>query len=102
MTLKVSQVIGAAHHFGPIIVDDIDRIQFALNLKFLEAKFFLHGALGRGFDTIAPTFTSGGPPPVGAKKANLDPLICRIKGSCQVQWKNIFDFHLLYNHLHFP
>ncbi|XP_059436190.1 ferritin-like catalase Nec2 [Corylus avellana] len=76
--LKVSQVMGAANQCGPIVADDIDYIQFALNLEFLEAEFFLHGALGRGLDTIAPTFASGGLPPVGAKKANLDPLIGRI------------------------
>jgi hypothetical protein len=99
-------VIGIAHHCRPIIADDIDQIQFALNFKFLEAKFFLQGALGRGFDTIALTFTSGGPPPVGAKKANLDPLIGRTIEEFGYQEvghvENIFDFHLLYNHLHFP
>ena len=71
-------MVGAAHHCGPIIADDIDQIQFALNLKFLEAEFFFHGTIGRGFDTITSTFHSGCPPRVGAKKANLDPLIGRI------------------------
>ncbi|TXG75395.1 hypothetical protein E1A91_1Z018700v1 [Gossypium mustelinum] len=44
----------------PILAVDRDLVQFALNLEFLEAEFFLHGAL------------------VGGRKANLDPIIRRI------------------------
>lgn len=53
---------------------DVDLIQFALNLEHLEADFFLFGALGRGLDTVDPNLTLGGSPPLGAQKANLDPL----------------------------
>ncbi|KAG7970814.1 hypothetical protein I3843_07G103600 [Carya illinoinensis] len=62
----------------PIVASDTDRIQFALNLEFLEAEFFLRGAIGIGLDGIAPSLANGGPPPIGARKANLDPLVARI------------------------
>jgi hypothetical protein len=77
ISLTLNQVMGSPN-CGPIVADDTDRIQFAFNLEFLEAEFFLYGALGRGLDTIAPTFAGGGPPPIGAKKANLDPIVGRI------------------------
>ncbi|CAL4914354.1 unnamed protein product [Urochloa decumbens] len=51
---------------------DVDPVQFALNLEYNEAEFFLHGAYGQGLDQIAPGMAMGGPPPVGARKANLD------------------------------
>lgn len=60
---------------SPIPQSDVDLIQFALNLEFLEAEFFLNGASGIGLDQVAPNLTNGGPPPIGARKANLDPLI---------------------------
>ncbi|KAE8681617.1 Desiccation-related protein PCC13-62 [Hibiscus syriacus] len=62
----------------PIVATDTDLIQFALNLEFLEAEFFLFGALGRGLDDFAPSLAQGGPPPVGGRIADLDPLIRRI------------------------
>jgi len=77
ITLEFSQVMSVPN-CGPIVAGDTDRIQFALNLEFLEAEFFLNGALGRGLDSIAPSYAEGGPPPVCAKKANLDPLVARI------------------------
>jgi hypothetical protein len=77
ISLTLNQVAGSPN-CGPIVADDTDRIQFAFNLEFLEAEFFLYGALGRGLDTIAPTFAGGGPPPIGAKKANLDPIVGQI------------------------
>ncbi|KAK6930315.1 hypothetical protein RJ641_004409 [Dillenia turbinata] len=52
---------------------DLDLLEFPLNLEYLEAEFFLWGALGHGLDKVAPNLTKGGPPPVGARKANLDP-----------------------------
>ncbi|XP_031282692.1 desiccation-related protein PCC13-62-like [Pistacia vera] len=77
--LNVQMVMCApAASCGPIIADDRDRIQVALNLEFLEAEFFLNSALGKGLDSIAPMLTAGGPRPVGAKKANLDALTNRI------------------------
>ncbi|KAI3696579.1 hypothetical protein L6452_28965 [Arctium lappa] len=54
---------------------DQDLIEFPLNLEFLEAEYFLYGALGCGLDHIQPNLTDGGPPPIGARKANLSPLI---------------------------
>ncbi|XP_030947987.1 desiccation-related protein PCC13-62-like [Quercus lobata] len=77
ITLKLSPVNGALN-CGPIVADDTDQIQFALNLEFLEAEFFLNGALGHGLDSIEPSYAQGGPPPIGATKANLDPLVRQI------------------------
>jgi hypothetical protein len=54
---------------------DVDLLEFPLNLEFLEAEFFLWASLGRGLDSIAPELASGGPPPIGLKKAKLSPLI---------------------------
>ncbi|XP_062108845.1 ferritin-like catalase Nec2 [Humulus lupulus] len=53
---------------------DVNLLEFPLNLEFLEAEFFLYGALGYGLDRVAPQLTKGGPPPIGARKANLDNL----------------------------
>lgn len=54
---------------------DIDLMEFPLNLEFLEAEFFLWGSVGCGLDKVAPSLAEGGPPPIGSRKANLDPLI---------------------------
>ncbi|WOL11822.1 hypothetical protein Cni_G20586 [Canna indica] len=56
----------------PISSSDVDLLQFALNLEHTECDFFLYGALGCGLDAIAPELAMGGPPPIGARKANLD------------------------------
>ncbi|XP_022862357.1 desiccation-related protein PCC13-62-like [Olea europaea var. sylvestris] len=61
-----------SEHAIPIYKEDIDMIQFALNLEHLEADFFLFAALGYGLDEVAPYLVMGGPPPIGAQKANLD------------------------------
>lgn len=61
-----------SEHAIPIYKEDIDMIQFALNLEHLEADFFLYAALGYGLDEVAPYLVMGGPPPIGAQKANLD------------------------------
>lgn len=52
---------------------DQQLIGVALNLEYLESEFFLHGAYGEGLDKFAPELTGGGPAPIGAQKANLDP-----------------------------
>lgn len=54
--------------------EDTDLILVALNLEYLESEFFLFGALGTGLDGFDPTLAAGGPPPIGAQKANLDSL----------------------------
>ncbi|KAE8670354.1 Desiccation-related protein PCC13-62 [Hibiscus syriacus] len=50
---------------------DLDLLEFPLNLEYLEAEFFLFGALGQGLDKVAPHLAEGGPSPIGARKANL-------------------------------
>ncbi|KAF8387829.1 hypothetical protein HHK36_026490 [Tetracentron sinense] len=62
----------------PIDPKDTDQIQFALNLEHLETELFLYGALGLGLDSVAPQLAQGGPPPIGAQKANLDDRTRRI------------------------
>ena len=69
---------GSSKYCGPIEASDKDLIQVALNLEFLETEFFLYGALGKGLDSINPSLANGGPPPIGARKADLDPLVHRI------------------------
>ncbi|KAK3041963.1 hypothetical protein RJ639_002271 [Escallonia herrerae] len=65
---------GYPEHAIPIYKEDIDMMQFAENLEHLEADFFLWSALGYGLDQVAPWLAMGGPPPIGAQKANLDAL----------------------------
>ncbi|PWA56162.1 desiccation-related protein PCC13-62 [Artemisia annua] len=54
---------------------DKDIFEFALNLEYLEAEFFLYGSLGKGLDYIQPNLTGGGPRPIGARIAKLTPFI---------------------------
>ncbi|KAL6526465.1 hypothetical protein OROGR_015555 [Orobanche gracilis] len=54
---------------------DVDLLEFPLNLEYLEAEFFSWGALGSGLDTFEPKLAMGGPPPIGATKAKLSPVI---------------------------
>ncbi|CAN6295127.1 unnamed protein product [Urochloa humidicola] len=63
---------------------DVDPMHFATNLEFTEAEFFLHGAYGVGLDEIAPKLAMGGPPSIGARKANLD----------EVTWRIVAEFGL--------
>ncbi|KAL5998779.1 hypothetical protein ACLOJK_009727 [Asimina triloba] len=51
---------------------DVDLLEFPLNLEYLEAKLFLWATRGYGLDKVAPNLTMGGPPPIGARRANLD------------------------------
>ncbi|CAK9864429.1 unnamed protein product [Sphagnum jensenii] len=53
-------------------VSDLEHIQAALNLEYLEAEFFLWGVFGYGLDKIAPELVRGGPEPIGASFAPLD------------------------------
>ncbi|KAM0948542.1 hypothetical protein DsansV1_C06g0060491 [Dioscorea sansibarensis] len=71
---KVAEVVIRVGVFS----GDGELIKFALNLEYLEAEFFLFGALGKGLDSIAPELANGGPSPIGVKKAHLDDRTRRI------------------------
>lgn len=58
---------------SPVPQSDVDLLEFPLNLEYLEAEFFLYGSLGFGLDKVDASLTLGGPTPIGAKKAKLDP-----------------------------
>ncbi|KAF4354301.1 hypothetical protein G4B88_007430 [Cannabis sativa] len=62
----------------PISYNDVNRLEFSLNLEFLAAEFFLYGSLGYGLDRVDPQLAKGGPPPIGATRANLDNLTADI------------------------
>ncbi|XVF38914.1 hypothetical protein REPUB_Repub20aG0143400 [Reevesia pubescens] len=64
----------ADHKNSSVPKSDLNLLEFPLNLEYLEAEFFLYGALGHGLDKVAPKLAQGGPSPIGAKKANLDTL----------------------------
>nr|GEV11369.1 desiccation-related protein PCC13-62-like [Tanacetum cinerariifolium] len=57
---------------------DKDIFEFALNLEYLEAEFFLYGSLGKGLDHIQPNLTGGGPRTIGARIAKLTPFVRNI------------------------
>ncbi|CAI9118929.1 OLC1v1020557C1 [Oldenlandia corymbosa var. corymbosa] len=60
---------------GNLTQNDINLLEFPLNLEYLEAEFFSFGAFGHGLDEIAPELTGNGPSPIGAKVASLGPLV---------------------------
>ncbi|KAF9620961.1 hypothetical protein IFM89_015783 [Coptis chinensis] len=76
-TFRLDCLCGPTHppYAIPIYVEDVDLLQFAENLEYLEADFFLYGALGYGLDVVAPNLVIEGPPPIGGMKANLDNLM---------------------------
>lgn len=57
---------------------DVEVFRFASNFEYLEGEFYLNSALGRGIDSINPSLAFGGPPPIGAQKANLDHVYANI------------------------
>ncbi|XP_077250138.1 ferritin-like catalase Nec2 [Tasmannia lanceolata] len=71
-----SSIIQLPQEDSPISVPecDIDLLEFPLNFEYLQAEFFLRASVGHGLDKVAPNLSMGGPPPRGARRANLDPL----------------------------
>ncbi|KAM6544975.1 hypothetical protein CsatB_025711 [Cannabis sativa] len=73
LVLLLPKYLANNNNIGSSVLNsDVDLLEFPLNLEFLETEFFLYGALGYGLDRVAPHLTKGGPPPIGATKANLD------------------------------
>ncbi|KAI3695823.1 hypothetical protein L1987_78825 [Smallanthus sonchifolius] len=70
--LLISTVVNSTFNLPK---SDINLLEFSLNLEFLEAEYFLFGSMGKGLDTIEPDLADGGPPPIGAQRANLSLLI---------------------------
>lgn len=64
---------GISKYAIPVFREDIDLMQFSENLEFLEAEYYLWATHGYGLDVVAPELVMGGPPPIGVRKANLDP-----------------------------
>eukprot|EP00253_Pinus_taeda_P013587 PITA_13587 len=62
----------------PVKGGDVDWLEFPINLEYLEAEFFLWSVFGYGLDKVAPELVSGGPPPIGGQKANLDPFLLEV------------------------
>ncbi|XP_061352755.1 ferritin-like catalase Nec2 [Gastrolobium bilobum] len=81
VVLLASLVLPQESYFSVLIASDatpesdVDLLEFPLNLEYLEAEFFLFGSLGHGLDVVAPHLAEGGPPPIGARLANLDILV---------------------------
>ncbi|XP_021596008.2 desiccation-related protein PCC13-62 [Manihot esculenta] len=73
--LVIRNVVDDERISSSISEKDIDLLEFPLNLEYLGAEFFLHASTGHGLERYAPNLASGGPRPLGAKKAKLDPLI---------------------------
>ncbi|KAG2260903.1 hypothetical protein Bca4012_022023 [Brassica carinata] len=63
---------------GNLSATDVDLVHLAMNMEFTEVEFFLKASTGKGLDAFNATLAKGGPPPIGAKKANLDPITNRI------------------------
>ncbi|KAL3727837.1 hypothetical protein ACJRO7_032564 [Eucalyptus globulus] len=64
-----------SHYRHKVPRSDVDLLEFPLNLEYFEAELFLYASLGYGLDKVAPNLTMGGPSPIGARAANLGPLI---------------------------
>eukprot|EP00253_Pinus_taeda_P003770 PITA_03770 len=52
---------------------DADILNFALNLVYLEAEFFIGALYREGLDKFTPNLSGSGPPPIGLELANIDP-----------------------------
>ena len=54
---------------------DVDILNFALNLEYLEAEFYSYAVSGSG---IPSRYRGGGPATVGGKKANLTSAVVKV------------------------
>ncbi|CAK9310087.1 unnamed protein product [Citrullus colocynthis] len=61
-----------------MVAPDVEVFRFASNFKYLEGEFYLNSALGRGIDSINPSYAFEGPSAIGAQKANLDHVYANI------------------------
>ncbi|KAL8216310.1 hypothetical protein R6Q57_023147 [Mikania cordata] len=72
--LSVTVTVTVNSHIIPPKIDE-KLLEFPLNLEYFEAEYFLFGSMGRGLDSVEPDLAAGGPPPIGAKQANLTSLV---------------------------
>lgn len=87
---------------SPVPQSDVDLLEFPLNLEYLEAEFFLYGALGFGLDKVNASLTMGGPTPIGTKKAKLDPFTRDV--ITQFAWQEVghLRFQIFYVFIYLP
>ncbi|OAY56165.1 desiccation-related protein PCC13-62 [Manihot esculenta] len=85
--LVIRNVVDDEPRNSSIPQDDIDLLELHLNLEYLGAELFLHAATGNGLDTFSPALASGGPRPLGAKKAKLEPFFRDLIE--QLAWQNV-------------
>ncbi|KAD4385139.1 hypothetical protein R6Q59_010712 [Mikania micrantha] len=70
----LSVTVTVNSHIIPPKIDE-KLLEFPLNLEYFEAEYFLFGSMGQGLDSVEPDLAAGGPPPIGAKQANLTSLV---------------------------
>ncbi|XP_031253018.1 desiccation-related protein PCC13-62 [Pistacia vera] len=95
MVILALFLVPGSYSTASVPESDVDLLEFPLNLEYLEAEFFLYGALGVGLDKVAPNLTVGGPPPIGAQKANLDPFIRDV--ILQFAWQEVGHLRAIKN-----
>lgn len=71
LTLLLLLFVGRGNAKISLPQSDVDLIEFALNLEYLEAEFFLWAAYNQSLNDIDPSLTQGGPPPIVDRPVNV-------------------------------